>query len=321
MTQTQPIDPAAGGERPTDDLVLPFQVGESAVRGRLARLGDVVDDVLRRQNLPAPVAELVGEATALVAMLGSSLKFDGRLTLQAQGDGPVPMLVADYAAGGGVRATASLADGAEAALREAGADRGLAALLGKGHMAMTIDQGAEMERYQGVTPIEGDSLSEAAIGYFNQSEQIPTVLRLAVGRVSRPGAEEVWRAGGVMVQFMPGEGGTRERGEEVVLADDDQEAWDRASALMQTTETDELLDPGLAAEQLLYRLYHEDGVRVFDPVEASFFCSCSRQKIASVLARYEPHEIADMAEDGVITASCDFCRTEYRFDAEGAGAL
>ena len=304
----------------TDDLVIPFKVGEHAVRGRIVRLGDVVHDVLSRQDLPLPAAQLVGEATALVALLGSSLKFDGRLTLQAQGDGPVAMLVADYYADrNGLRATAKLADGREGELAAlTGAP--LSKLLGKGHIALTIDQGPDMERYQGVTPVEGESLSEAAKGYFDQSEQIPTVLRLAVGRVARPGEADVWRAGGVMVQFIPGEGGERERGEEVLMAEDDEEAWTRAATLLETTEADELLDPGLGAEELLFRLYHEDGVRVFDPVKTAFACTCSRDKVAAVFARYPAEDLVAMAEDGVIKAVCDFCRTEYVFDAPAAGS-
>ncbi len=303
----------------TDDLILPFQVGESAVRGRLVRLGDVVDEVLRRQDLPLPAAQLVGEATALVAMLGASLKFDGRLTLQAQGDGPISMLVADFIAGGGVRATAKIGDDGAAALPAA--DAPLPELLGKGHIALTIDQGPDMDRYQGVTPVEGASLAEAAIGYFDQSEQIPTAMRLAVGRVMRPGEGEVWRAGGVMVQFVPGEGGTRERGEAMILADEDRDAWERASLLLDTTKSDELLDPGLSPEELLFRLYHEDGVRVFDASKTAFFCTCSREKVAGVLSRYSPEDLQEMAEDGAIKASCDFCRTEYAFDVTGGGEV
>jgi len=310
-------DPVFAG----DDVVIPFKVGDAPVRGRLARLGGAVDDVLSRQDLPLPVAQLVGEATALVAMLGSALKFEGRLTLQAQGDGPVAMLVADYVHGGGVRATAKIAEGREAEVSGAPADASIEILLGKGHLALTIDQGPDMERYQGVVPAEGVSLAEAARGYFDQSEQIPTVVRLAVGRVSRPGEGDVWRAGGVMVQFIPGEGGDRERGEEVVMAEEDADAWTRASMILETTTADELLDPALASEALLYRLYHEDGVRVFDASKTAFFCACSRDKVAAVFARYPAEEIAALAEDGVVRATCDFCKTEYAFDADGRTPL
>ncbi|MEE2690420.1 MAG: Hsp33 family molecular chaperone [Pseudomonadota bacterium] len=297
-----------------DDAILPFQVGDSAVRGRIVRLGPAIDEILRVHPFPANVRELIGEAATLVALMGSALKFDGKLIFQAQGDGPASMLVADYSASGALRAMAKLSgeapDGA----------KGLEALLGAGHIALTIDQGPDMERYQGVTPIEGDSLARAAISYFDQSEQIPTAVKLAVGRVYRPGEGETWRAGGVIVQFMPGEGGGRERGEAVLKAPEDRDLWERAAVLLETTQADELLDPDLSAETLLYRLYHEDGVRVFEPKPVRAECSCSADKIAAVLERYGPDELGDMVEDGFIRAACEFCRTEYLFDREGKRA-
>lgn len=295
-----------------DDFILPFQVGDGAVRGRIVRMGRAIDAILKPHGFPDAASELVGEAVALAALMGSSLKFDGKLIFQAQGDGAVKMLVADYTSEGAVRATASVSGAAAA--------RGLGALMGKGHLAITIDQGPDMERYQGVTPIEGKTLEEAAIAYFNQSEQIPTAVKLAVGKVYRPGGGEEWRAGGVIVQFMPGEGGARERGEAVLRSDEDDEAWSRASAFLNTTQADELLDPGLTAEDLLYRLFHEDGVRVFEARPVAARCSCNADKIAAVLSRYAAEELADLAEDGRIKVSCEFCRRDYFFDEAGAEA-
>ncbi len=291
------------------DFVLPFQVGESAVRGRIARLSGSVDEILARHKFPHGVSTLLGEAVALVALMGAALKFDGKLIFQAQGNGPAPMIVADYTAGGALRATAKIADDT--------ADAAGMALLGEGHIVMTIDQGADMERYQGVTPLDGVRLEEAAVSYFMQSEQIPTAIRLAVGRLSAPGEPDRWRAGGIMTQFVPGEGGARERGQEVLMSADDQESWDRAAAFVQTTEDDELLDPSIAAETLLYRLFHEDGVRIFNhqPVRAE--CGCNAGKIEAVLGRYDAAELADMVEDCAITVTCEFCRQVYRFGADG----
>ncbi|MEE4212036.1 MAG: Hsp33 family molecular chaperone [Parvularcula sp.] len=303
---------------PTDDVVIPFQVGETAVRGRLVRLGPAIDELLSRHDFPLPLKELIGESAALVAMLGASLKFDGKLILQAQGDGPVSMIVADYTAGGALRATAKIADGAEGTVGEAQGPE-LHFLLRKGHMVMTIDQGADMERYQGVTPLDGPNLAKATVNYFAQSEQIPTAIELAVGRITDEHGRETWRAGGAMVQFMPGEGGSRERGEEVLMADDDVEAWNRAAVLLETVKADELLDPTVTPQELLYRLYHEDGVRVFDPSAAHFGCTCNREKIASVLAQYTREDIDDMIEDGAIEVSCDFCRERYRFELDETG--
>ena len=295
-----------------DDVVLPFQVADTAVRGRVVRLAGTADEILAAHDFPDAASELLGEALCLVAMTGAALKFNGKLIFQAQGDGPVPMIVADYTAGGALRGAAKI-DGALSG-------RGAAALLGKGHMAMTIDQGPDMERYQGVTPIEGDSLAAAAVAYFDQSEQIPTVIKLAVGRIATPGAAERWRAGGVMAQFVPGEGGARERGEQALMDADDRDIWDRAAAFVETVQADELLDPAISAETLLYRLFHEDGVRVFEPQPVRAACSCNGAKIAAVLERYSEEDLRDMVDDGVIRVTCEFCRKEYRFTPGGAPA-
>ena len=301
---------AAGDNIEATDFVLPFQVGESAVRGRIVRLSGAVDDILSRHDFAPAVSGLVGEAVALVALMGASLKFDGKLIFQAQGDGPAPIIVADYTASGAVRATAKVTD-------ETNGLEGLS-LIGKGSIVMTIDQGPDMERYQGVTPLDGARLEEAAVSYFMQSEQIPTAIRLAVGRLSAPGEPEQWRAGGVMAQFVPGEGGGRERGMEVLMDVDDQESWDRAAVFVQSIKDDELLDPAISAETLLYRLFHEDGVRIFDAQPVRADCACNAQKIEAVLSRYEASDLADMVEDGAITVTCEFCRRAYRFGADGA---
>ncbi|WP_370338453.1 Hsp33 family molecular chaperone [Parvularcula marina] len=310
--------PGGGGEGRSDDLILPFKVGEAAVRGRVVRLGKAVDEILSRHDFADPVSALVGEAAALVAMLGSSLKFDGKLIFQAQGDGPVSTLVADYTKGGALRATAMVREGAEETAAKAQGPE-LHYLLRKGHLVMTIDQGSDMERYQGVTPLDGPDLATATVNYFAQSEQIPTAVKLAVGRIQDADGRMSWRAGGIMAQFVPGEGGERERGEAALLAEVDEDAWNRAATLLETTQADELLDPTVSPEQLLYRLFHEDGVRVFDPVPAYFACTCSKDKIARVLAQYDSSVIKEMVEDGAIEVSCDFCRTMYRFELDESG--
>jgi molecular chaperone Hsp33 len=297
----------------SDDVIVPFQVADTAVRGRVVRLAGSVDEILGAHEFPASVSELVGEAVALVAMMGAALKFDGKLIFQAQGNGDVPLVVADYSAGGALRATAKVSDAASDDLA-----RGAKALLGDGSIVMTIDQGADMDRYQGVTPIEGESLADAAVAYFNQSEQIPTVIKLAVGRIQTAGGEETWRAGGVMAQFVPGEGGSRERGEAMLLSADDRESWDRAAAFIETVQADELLDPAISADTLLYRLFHEDGVRVFDKQDLRADCSCNRDKISAVLSRYTQEDLSDMVEDGAISVICEFCRKAYHFKPDGS---
>jgi molecular chaperone Hsp33 len=184
-------------------------------------------------------------------------------------------------------------------------------------MMMTIDQGPDMERYQGVTPLDSATLEEAAIAYFDQSEQIPTAVRLAVGRVQEPGQAPVWRAGAIIAQFVPAEGGVRERGEASLKTADDEEVWDRAAAFVRSTAADELLDPALEPETLLYRLFHEDGARVFDAKPVRAECSCNADKIAAVLQSYDEAALAEMIEDGAIRVACEFCRTTYLFDETG----
>ncbi|MEO0612235.1 MAG: Hsp33 family molecular chaperone [Pseudomonadota bacterium] len=296
---------------PPDDRILPFQIGETAVRGRLVRMSGSIDQILSAHPFDENVARLVGEAAIVVTLMGAALKFDGKLIFQIQGDGPVSMVVSDYQANGALRATASTAEGAARSAPT------LPALLGTGHVAMTVDQGPDMERYQGITPLEGETLEEAVVAYFQQSEQLPTAVRLAVGKIQKPGGRAHWRAGGIIAQFVPGEGGNRERGEATLMADTDQESWDRAEAFLKTTQADELLDPNLAGEDLLYRLFHEDGVRVFDSKPVTAACGCNAQKITAVLGRYDEDSLSEMLEDGIIKVSCDFCRTEYRFDPQG----
>lgn len=306
-----------------DDHVLPFQVGTSsagsAVRGHVVRLGGAIDRILSAHNeadeqFNDTVSRLVGETAALVTLMGASLKFAGKLIFQVQGDGPISMMVADYDATGALRATASIS---KKETIDHNGKMTLSNLLGTGHIAMTVDQGSDMERYQGVTPLDGDTLEEAIVSYFQQSEQIPTAVRLAVGKISLPGGREYWRAGGIIVQFVPGEGGTRERGESFLLAQDDQESWNRAEAFLTTTKADELLDPNLPAESLLYRLFHEDGVRIFDPKPVFAECACNADKITAVLESYDEADLKDMLEDGLIRVSCDFCRQDYIFDKNG----
>lgn len=309
-----------------DDLVLPFQIEATGVRGRIVRLGPLVQDVLTRHAYPEPVARLLGEALSLVALLGVSLKFDGTLVLQTQGDGPVGLLVANFTSPGGIRGYAQVDHEALAALGDK-AD-GAGALLGKGHLALTIDPGGDMDRYQGIVALQGQSLSDAAHEYFQQSEQIATSIKLAVGSVAT-GAEPAWRAGGIMIQHLAVEGGIVDEREREARAEarqrDDlaaaqgeeaEEEWARAVALLETTEDHELLDPTVAPETLLYRLFHEDGVRVFDHHDVERVCRCSMERSRGILKSFPKEEISDMAEDGLLRVRCEFCNSEYAFDPE-----
>jgi molecular chaperone Hsp33 len=294
----------------TDDLVAAFQIDGQPVRGRIARLGGMVDDILTRHDYPQAVANLLGEACALAALVGASLKFDGRLILQAQGDGPVSFVVADYDTTGALRGYCRYDADRVAAVSGGFALPGAKTLLGAGVFIMTVDQGADMDRYQGVTPIEGETLALCAEHYFAQSEQVPTRVRLAVGQVQTDAAPS-WRAGGLILQN---------------VAEDDArgstlDAWDTAQALFETLGEDELVDPLVPPETLLFRLFHEDGVRLFTPSPLRAFCRCSQDRIEGVLRSFPAAERADMVEaDGVIRVTCEYCSRTYEIAPDAVEA-
>jgi molecular chaperone Hsp33 len=310
-----------------DDTMLPYEVAALDLRGRVVRLGPMVDTILRGHNYPAPVAKLLGEAIVLTVLLGSALKFEGRFILQTQGDGPVRMLVVDFTTPGKVRACARFdQDRVAAAIAAGTADAG--ALMGNGHLAMTIDQGPDMSRYQGLVALEGKSLQDVAHEYFFRSEQIPTRVRLAVGEevtAAEGGARHSWRAGGLLLQFLPkaperarqpdlhpgdAPAGTGIQGAHDVPEDD---AWVEGRSLVETVQDVELLDPALSSERLLYRLFHERGVRVFRDTALTAECSCTRDSVANMLRSFSQDDRDHMVENGVITVTCEFCSAGYVF--------
>lgn len=303
-----------------DNIVMPFEIKPLGVRGRIVRLGGVVDDILHKHDYPAPVSALLAEAVSLTAMLGASLKFDGKFILQTNSDGPVDLLVADFSSPAGIRGYARFDAQMVAKLTSPTPQ----ALLGKGHLAMTIDQGQGMERYQGIVALGNVSLTDAALGYFQQSEQIPTRLKLAAGVLAQRGNRpEAWRAGAIMVQHLPRDGGISPipvhsgdapAGHEETIVEDDH--WVKARLLLDTVEDHELLDPTLTPEELLYRLYHEDGVTVYKPVRLERHCTCSRDKISDLLKSFSEDDRLAMKADGVIDVTCEFCSTHYRFAPE-----
>ena len=285
------------------DLAQPFQVETLGVRGRLVRLGPALDAVLGGHGYPDAVAAMLAETLSLAAALAGGLKYDGIFTLQTQGDGPLGMMVADVTSDGAVRGYARF----DAARLEAAADGGgpVPRLLGAGHMAFTVDQGPDTERYQGITELEGATLADCAHVYFRRSEQLETAITLA----STP-APAGARAGALMVQRMPG--GDSE------AADED---WRRAIILMSTAGAGELLDPALAPADLLYRLYHQEGVRVFRTRPLRHACRCSRDKVERTLASFPREEIEAMAEDGKVTVTCEFCKAAYVYGEDELAAL
>src|SRR6266481_5036788 len=309
---------------PVDDAVLPFEVDTLDLRGRLTRLGPALDDILTRHDYPTPVCKLLGEAIVLTTLLGSALKFDGRFILQTQTDGPVSFLIVDFQAPDKLRAYARF----DTTRIKDGLDSG--ALLGKGHLAMTIDQGADMSRYQGLVALEGGNLEDAAHEYFLRSEQIPTRVRLAVGEEWRggDGPRHRWRAGGMLLQFLPKAperarqadlhpGDAPEGSVTHTVAEDD--AWIEGQSLISTVEDVELIDPDLSGERLLYRLFHERGVRVFQPLPLRAQCSCSREAVAAILKRFAAQDRAEMVKDNKVVVTCEFCSSVYEFTPQEAG--
>ena len=312
-----------------DDMVVPFQVDALDVRGRTVQLGPLLDTMLARHAYPEPVARLLAEAVVLTALIGTSLKFEGKFTVQTKGDGPVDLLVADFSTPDALRGYARFDQDALDAAIAAGKTEP-EALLGRGVLAFTIDQGGFMQPYQGIVELDGRSLEEIAMAYFRQSEQIPTAVRLGVAKLFSRDEDgqprESWRAGGLVAQFLPQEpermrqpdlhGGD---GDDGVLSHDPDDAWSEARAMVETIDLDEMTDPEVGAERLLYRLFHERGVTVYPAHGVYDRCSCSREKIRDVLGAFTAEEIAESTEDGKITVTCEFCSTAYEYAPEEFG--
>ncbi len=324
MTHGHPRGPHLGAQIAWDDTVLPFQLDRSDIRGRVARLDNVLDRVLAQHDYPPVIESLVAEMALLTALIGQTIKLRWKLSLQVRGDGPARLIATDYY---GPRK-----DGEPARIRAYAsydADRldpqsdGFAQ-IGSGYFAILIDQGKGTTPYQGITPIAGGSLSACAETYFAQSEQLPTRFALSFGRSSTPGTPESWRAGGVMLQAMPeasptasgggsGEGGLL--GATDILDGDEEENWNRANILLDTVEPLELVGPSVQPTDLLVRLFNEEGPRVFDPQPVQFGCSCSADRVRESLSIYSAKDIGHMTtDDGIVTADCQFCGAHYEFD-------
>lgn len=294
-----------------DDIVRPFAVEPLAVRGRIVRLGGSLDAILARHDYPQPVARVLGEAAALTVLLGSSLKFEGQFQLQTKTDGPVEMIVVDFNAPDCLRAYARFDADKVTALGNGPVST--ADLVGKGMLAMTIDQGSEMNRYQGIVALDSSGFEQAAQEYFNQSEQIPTRVRLAVAQEIVP-AGSSYRAGGIMVQYLPSSSEKLRLEEKPPEAELSSDFWDEALALTNTVEDHELVDPGLSSERLLYRLFHERGVRVFEEQAVRESCSCSRERVMTMIRRFSQDDRdAMVGDDGKIGVTCEFCSRHYDF--------
>lgn len=286
--------------------VTPFHIPGQPVRGRLIRLGPLADSLLTRHDHHPAVARLMGEALALAAGLASALKFRGSFSVQAKGDGAVPVLLADCTDGGAVRGYARAEPEALAALLEQTKEPSARDLLGSGYLAFTVDQGSDSERHQGIVAIEGDSLADMALHYFETSEQLRCFVRLACAQ-----GPDGWRAGALILEKVAGEGGIDS--DEAEGADAG-EGWHTATVLAGTLTAAELLDDELPPAQLLYRLFHSEGVVADRSRTLSYGCRCSRARLFGILEGFPQEDLDHMAEEGQIVMTCEFCNFDFRFD-------
>lgn len=313
-----------------DDTVLPFQLDLSDIRGRVARLDGTLDRILSQHSYPAPVEALVAEAALLTALIGQTVKLRWKLSLQIRGNGPVRIIATDYFAPASEDEPAQIRAWASYDADRVGGAAKPFDLIGQGYFAILMDQGEGTVPYQGITPIAGESLSACAETYFAQSEQLPTRFQLSYGRSQMKGQTERWRAGGVMLQHMPkaspfvaqdggsGDGGLLTHTD--ILDGTEGENWARANILLDTVEELELIGPTVQPTDLLVRLFHEEGPRVFDPQPVRFGCTCSPDKVRQSLSIYSAKDIATMTTAaGIVTADCQFCGAHYEFDPATLG--
>ncbi|MEP5762467.1 MAG: Hsp33 family molecular chaperone HslO [Litoreibacter sp.] len=313
-----------------DDTVLPFTLDLSDIRGRIARLDGVLDQILSQHNYPRVVEAMVAEAALLTALMGQTIEPKWKLSLQIRGDGPLRLIATDY--------YGPNADGRAAQMRAYAsydADRlhdtsDPFSQIGKGYFGLLLDQGQGTKPYQGITPLAGGSLAACAETYFAQSEQLPTRFELTYGRSQKPGQAEGWRAGGIMLQHMPKasplmakEAGTGDTGllqAQDLLEDDASENWLRANTLLDTVEEIELIGPSLPPADLLVRLFYEEAPIAYDAQSIRFGCTCSEEKVRQSMSIYSSKDLAHMTtDDGILTADCQFCGSHYEMDPATLG--
>ena len=314
--------PQTSAQRPANDLVQPFQVESFGLRGRLVRLGAAADDILTRHAYPEPVAVMLGQMMAVAAILAGALKYDGVFTLQTQGNGPIRLMVADITSTGDVRAYAQYDAEKLAALAAAMPDGvvgdSVPHLLGSGYLAFTVDQGPDTERSQGIVDLDGATLADCLHHYFRQSEQIDAAIKVAVARQPAGAGATTeprggWQVGALMVQRLP----------KAHAVDDEEreDGWREAVILMGSATNQELLDPALHPDALLYRLFHEPGVRVYKPMVLRSACRCSSERVSVMLKSFPKEEIESMKVDDKVVVTCEFCRSTYTYDQSEIDSL
>ena len=304
-----------------DDFTLPFRVDALDLRGRVVRLGPAIDTMLSRHDYPQPVATLLGELVVATALVAGALKFDGILTAQIQSDGPVSLIVVDFKTPGHLRAYARFDETEVANARSVAARYGnpVQCFLGRGNLAFTVDQGPETERYQGLVELTGNTLLDCMHHYLKQSEQHNALMRVAVKAPENELGATAWRAGGLMVQHMPGLFAGQVQDDH--FHDEHLDLWNRAAALASSTRQDELVDPQLGPDALLWRLFHLDGVRVFRAAPLANRCRCGRARILGVLSSFPAAELETMVVGEKIEVTCEFCNRRYDFTLAEIAAL
>ena len=289
------------GTDDSDNIIQPFVLDTSRFHGRLVRLGGAIDDIIGRHDYPDPVAAVLAESVALTSALAAALKFDGVFNLQLSGDGPVKFLVSDVTNAGDLRGYVGL----RGELPDAEAvDRSpIPHLFGNGYLSFTVDQGVHTERYQGIVDLHGATLQDCVHHYFQQSDQFSAAVKLYGGR----DANGRWRAGAIMLQRSP-------ETEDPNQQEPTEEAWRSALIMLSSCTDRELIDPDISAHNLLFRLFNEDGIRVFDPRSLRFACRCSEGKVERVLKALSEAELADLIVDDRVTVTCEFCNEERAYD-------
>ena len=319
MTRERPIanhnHAPAANDTVSGDQVQPFLLEESQLRGRMVRLNNVANTIINYHTYPVSVARLLAEALSMTALLAGMLKFDGIFTLQIKGSGPIKLVVCDLTSKGHLRGYASF-NAEDATLATDRTDMTLTELCGQGYLAFTVDQKKSTDRYQGIVELSGDSLSDAVRHYFQQSEQIKTGFEMAVGQFFDKDGTAQWQGAAIMLQQLALMGGIdgsviEEPANEMVV-----DNWRRAMLLLNTASVAEMLDDHLPINNILYRLFHEDGVRVFPPMPIIAKCRCSRKKIAPIIEPLPLDEKRELAENGKITVICEFCNKHYHFRVE-----
>lgn len=313
---------------PWDDSVLPFQLDRADIRGRVARLDGVLQEVLSQHSYPPAIEALVAEVALLTALIGQTMKLRWKLSLQVRGKGAARLIATDYYGPTEEGLPARIRAYASYDAEKIEPNSAPFPQIGEGYFAILIDQGEGTIPYQGITPLTGGSIAACAEAYFAQSEQIPTRFALSYGRSQQPGQPEGWRAGGIMLQHMPkaspfakdatGEGGLLTAND--LLHGEDEDHWNRANMLLDTVEEIELIGPGVSPDRLLYRLFHEEAPRTFDVQPVHFGCSCSADKVRNSLSIYSAKDIVHMTTpEGTVTADCQFCGAHYVLDPATVG--